>query len=117
MDLDSTVRTHAQWKTQLRQAISAHTRMDVSTMARDDCCELGQWLHGEAKARFGHLEAHRACVHSHQAFHTEVAKVARAVNAEQFALAENMLGAATPYARASSALGVAFLQLRKAAAV
>ena len=23
--------------------------MDVGTLAKDNCCELGKWLHGEAK--------------------------------------------------------------------
>jgi hypothetical protein len=71
-------------------------------------------LHGEARARFGRLTAHTECVHKHQAFHNEVAKVATAVNAKRYAYAEGLLGAATPYAKASSALSVAFLHLRKA---
>ena len=35
----------------------------------------------------------------------------------QFDVAENMLGAGTSYAKASSALGVAFLQMRKEAGI
>ena len=114
MDLNTAVQKHAEWKTKLRSAIAKQTQMDVVTLARDDCCELGQWLHGDAKARYGMLTAHIDCVHKHQAFHNEVAKVAAAVNAKRYAHAEGLLGAATPYAKASSALSVAFLQLRKA---
>lgn len=114
MDLNTAIQKHAEWKTKLRSAIAKQEQMDVTTLSRDDCCELGQWLHGDAKARFGNVSAHTDCVHKHQAFHNEVAKVATAVNAKRYAHAEDLLGAATPYAKASSALSVAFLHLRKA---
>lgn len=114
MDLNTAIQKHAEWKTKLRSAIAKQDQMDVTTLSRDDCCELGQWLHGDAKARFGNLSAHTDCVHKHQAFHNEVAKVATAVNAKRYSYAEGLLGAVTPYAKASSALGVAFLHLRKA---
>lgn len=114
MDLNTAVQKHAEWKTKLRSAIAKQEQMDVTTLSRDDCCELGQWLHGDGRAQFGKLPAHTDCVHKHQAFHNEVAKVATAVNAKRYTYAEGLLGAATPYAKASSALSVAFLQLRKA---
>lgn len=117
MDLDTAVQKHAEWKVKLRSAISKHEKMDVPTLARDDCCDLGRWLHGAAKVRFGHLGAHANCVHKHQLFHSEVAKVATAVNTGKFAQTEDMLAALTPYAKASSALGVSFLQLRKVASI
>ncbi len=115
MDLNNAIQKHAEWKVKLRSAISKHEQMDVATLARDDCCELGQWLHRDAKARFGKLSAHADCVQKHQVFHDEVAKVATAVNAGRYTQAENMLGASTGFYRASSALSVAFMQLRKAA--
>lgn len=114
MDLNTAVHKHAEWKTKLRSAIAKQQQMDVVTLSRDDCCELGAWLHGDGRARFGKLPAHADCVRKHQAFHNEVAKVATAVNAKRYAHAEGLLGVATPYAKASSALSVAFLHLRKA---
>lgn len=115
MDLNNAVQKHAEWKVKLRSAISKHEHMDVATLSRDDCCELGQWLHGEAKARFGKLDAHTDCVHKHQVFHSEVAKVATAVNAGRYTHADSLLVAGSGFAKASSALSVAFMQLRKAA--
>mgnify|MGYP002148805600 CR=1 FL=1 len=53
MDLNTAVQKHAEWKTKLRSAIAKQQQMDIVTLSRDDCCELGQWLHGEARARFG----------------------------------------------------------------
>lgn len=117
MNLDNAVQTHAQWKTKLRSAISKHEQLDLVTLSRDDCCELGQWLHGEGKLSFGRLTSHADCIRKHLTFHSEVTKVARAVNAKQFDTAEDMLNAGTPYAKASSALSVSFLQLRKEARI
>jgi methyl-accepting chemotaxis protein len=117
MNLDNAVQTHALWKTKLRSAISKHEQLDLIALSRDDRCELGQWLHGEGKSSFGGLASHADCVHKHLAFHREVTKIARAVNSQQFDTAEAMLNAGTPYAQASSALSVSFLQLRKEAGI
>lgn len=117
MNLDNAVPTHALWKTKLRAAIAKREQLDIVTLSRDDCCELGQWLHGEGRTAFGQMPAHRNCVHKHLAFHGEVSRVARVVNAHQFDEANRMLEAGTSFAKASSALSVAFLQLRKDAGV
>lgn len=117
MNLDNAVQTHALWKTKLRAAISKHEQLDLTTLSRDDCCELGQWLHGEGKSGYGKLASHGDCVQKHVMFHSEVTKVAKAVNAKQFDVAEGMLSAGTSYAEASSALSVSFLQLRKQAGI
>ncbi|MFZ6800502.1 CZB domain-containing protein [Undibacterium sp. Di24W] len=117
MNLDNAVETHAQWKTKLRTAIVKHEQLDLVTLSRDDCCELGQWLHGPGKNSFGRLATHSDCVHKHVVFHREVSKIAKAVNAQQFDLAERMLNAGTEYAQASSALSVSFLRLRKEAGI
>lgn len=117
MDLDHAVQKHAEWKTKLRAAIARHEQMDVVTLGKDNCCELGQWLHGEAKTRFSRLVSHGECLQRHAAFHVEVAKVASAVNARQFTQAEAMLGAGTAYAQISSSLSVSFMRLRKEASL
>lgn len=117
MNLDNAVQMHAQWKTKLRSAISKHEQLDLVALSRDDCCELGQWLHGDGKLSYGRLTSHTDCVHKHLAFHKEVTKIARAVNAKQFEIAEGMLNVGTPYAKASNALSVSFLHLRREAGV
>jgi hypothetical protein len=117
MNLDNAVQTHAQWKMKLRAAISKHEQLDIETLSRDDKCELGQWLHGEGKASYGRLSCHGDCVEKHLAFHVAVTNIAKAVNAKEFDKAEAMLNAGTAYAKASSALSVSFLQLRKEAGI
>ncbi|MDT8990305.1 CZB domain-containing protein [Curvibacter sp. APW13] len=117
MNLDNAAAAHALWKTKLRAAIAKHEQLDVVTLSRDDCCELGQWLHGEGKSSYGRLAAHGDCMHKHLTFHSEVTKVAKVVNAGRYDEAERMLGMGSGFAQASSALSVAFLKLRKEAGV
>ena len=113
MDLDSAIGKHAEWKTKFRSAISKQETMDVLSISKDYCCELGKWLHGDAKARFGRLASHAACITKHAAFHAEAGKVAKAINEKQYAAAESMLGSSTPYASASGAVAGAIMHLKK----
>ena len=115
MDLNQAIDRHAEWKTKFRRAISGHEVMDADTISKDKYCELGKWLHGEAKARLGKHGAFAECVAKHAAFHVEAGKVAYAINAKKFAEAEAMLNSGTPYANASSAVGLAIMRLKKEA--
>lgn len=112
MDLDLAIEKHSQWKLKLRTAIAKKESMDAAVIGRDDACELGKWLHGEAKASLGRLPSYAACVAKHAAFHVEAAKVAKAINSHEYTAAEAMLGAGTPYIAASSAVGVAIMTLK-----
>ncbi len=113
MDLDSAIGKHAEWKIKLRSAISKQEAMDVPTISKDNCCELGKWLHGEAKTKWGRLASHAACITKHAAFHVEAGKVAKAINEKKYTAAEAMLGSSTPYASASSAVAGAIMHLKK----
>lgn len=115
MDLDSAIGKHAEWKLKFRSAISKKESMDAETIKKDNCCELGKWLHGEAKTKFGRLVSHTDCVQKHAVFHTEAGKVAIAINAKKYVEAEAMINAGTTFAQASSAVGVAIMKLKKEA--
>ncbi|HXG49160.1 MAG TPA: CZB domain-containing protein, partial [Methylomirabilota bacterium] len=84
MDLNQAIEKHAEWKLKFRAAISKQETMDAATIAQDNCCELGKWLHGEAKSRFGALKSYAECVSKHAEFHTEASKAAQAINARKY---------------------------------
>jgi len=117
MDLDNAISKHAEWKLKFRSAISKEETMDIDTISKDNCCELGKWLHGEAKSRFGNMASYSDCVSKHAAFHLEAGKVAAAINSKKYTLAETMLDSGTPYAASSSAVGVAIMRLKKEAGI
>jgi methyl-accepting chemotaxis protein len=117
MDLEHAVQKHSEWKVKFRAAIAAHEQLDVGTIAKDNCCELGQWLYGEARTKWGSLPAYRACVAKHSEFHTAAARIAHAINGKKYAEAEAMLGSATPYAEISRDTVTAIMRLKKEAAL
>ena len=113
MDFDSALAAHQEWKVKLRGAISGKSQLDAATIAKDDCCELGKWLRGEAKPKLGALPVYRECVETHAAFHREAGKVAVLINAGKYAEAESALGVGTPYSLASSKIATAIVQMRR----
>lgn len=115
MDLDLAIAKHTEWKARLLAAITNNETLDTATIARDNCCDLGKWLHGDARHQFGTLTSHADCVTKHAKFHIEASKVAAAINTRKYADAQTMLAPGTPYSYASSAVQVAVLNLKKQA--
>ena len=113
MDLKQAIVKHTEWKTRFRTAISKHETMDAETISKDNCCDLGKWLHGESKQKMGKLVSHAECVSKHALFHTEAGKVAKAINAKEYTEAEAMLNPDTPYWNASTAVALAIMHLMK----
>ena len=113
MDLSLAITKHAEWKTKFRAAIAKQETMDEATIGKDNCCELGKWLHGDAKAKYLKLAAYTECVSRHAAFHAEAAKVAKTINQKNYTQAESMLGNATGYGNASGAVTLAISKLKK----
>lgn len=115
MDLEQAIQKHAEWKIKFRAAMTRHETMDAATIGKDNCCELGKWLHGDGRTLFRSLPSYLTCVSHHAAFHTEAAKVAQLINAKKFVQAEALLENETAYAVASSQVGMAIMRLKKEA--
>jgi hypothetical protein len=115
MNLSQAIEKHVQWKTKLRAAIASKETLDANAISKDDCCEVGKWLHGEGKSQHGQLVSFRQCVEKHAVFHVEAGRVAKAINAKRYDEAERMLGAGSSYTKASSDVGVAISRLKTAA--
>jgi methyl-accepting chemotaxis protein len=116
MNLDDALNAHAKWKVKFRSAIEQQDKtLDATSIAKDDTCDFGKWLHGPGKTEVGRLPDYATCVKEHAAFHTEAGKVARAINAGKFNEAATMLNAGTSYDNASKSVGVAIMRLRREA--
>jgi hypothetical protein len=100
MDLQDAAEAHRVWRDRFRAAVLRHEPLDVGTVSADRACELGQWLHGSGRTPSGPTRALEECIRRHALFHQEAGKVAEAVHARRFALAESMIGAGTAYAMA-----------------
>ncbi len=113
MNLDTAIAAHAEWKFKLRTAITSQTQVEAASVAKDNLCALGSWLHGEAKSKYGHLESYRNCLGAHASFHREAGKVAQLINRKKYGEAEAALGAGSPYASASTMTTVSINKLKK----
>lgn len=113
MDLVSASQAHMEWKVRLRAAISRKERLDARAIAADNRCELGEWLHGEARRQYGDLPEYAALLERHATFHREASAVAKTINAGDYAAATRMLEAGTPYVAATNAVGAAIHGLRR----
>lgn len=115
MNLDEAVQKHAGWKIKFRSAISKKEQLDAATISKDNCCEVGQWLHGEGRARYGTKPEFQKARDKHKLFHAEAGKIANLINGGMYSQAEAALDLGTAYTNVSSELGVAFLALKKIA--
>ncbi len=114
MNLDEAISTHTGWKLRFRAAMNQKQQLDAESISKDDCCELGRWLHGEGKAKHGGRPEFLVAMERHRQFHVEAGKVAQLVNAQQYTQVEKQMANGSTYAQASSAISNAIIQLRKA---
>jgi methyl-accepting chemotaxis protein len=112
VDLNLAAAKHAEWKIRFFKAIAGKMNFDQPSVAADDCCELGVWLHGAAGAKYGHLPSYTCCVSEHAAFHVEAGKIAAAINARRYDDASDMMSPGKHYAKASLAVKSAILALK-----
>jgi methyl-accepting chemotaxis protein len=104
LDVDKVIAAHGQWKTKFRVAINRKDQLDAATIARDDCCELGKWIHGPIKMRLGRHPQFTELLRSHMRFHIEAGEIARTINQQSFVNATKMLDHGSPFAAASTAV-------------
>ncbi|MDO8787936.1 MAG: CZB domain-containing protein [Sulfuritalea sp.] len=71
LDMKSALDAHAAWKTRLEAQIrgDAGESLSVSTVAVDNNCSLGHWIHGEGQSRFGELSEYAQLRKVHAEFH------------------------------------------------
>jgi hypothetical protein len=81
VDLDKAIQAHGEWKAKFRSTMQKKQQLDAAAIAKSNACPLGQWLHGDAKARYGSLASYKSCVEKHAAFHAEAGKVGNAITA------------------------------------
>ena len=112
MNFDLAINKHAAWRMKFRTAMNMKEKMDAATIGKDNCCELGKWLHGPGKAEFGRLPSYSACVDAHKAFHVEAGKVAVLINDGKYTEAEKLLGAGSKYSQISTQIGGILIKLK-----
>jgi hypothetical protein len=92
MDFSGAIQAHANWKLRLLSYCQGVLRekLDLRMLERDNVCELGKWLHGEAR-KYSADPMLRELTDAHAAFHRCAASMAALVERGQAGTAEAFL--------------------------
>jgi methyl-accepting chemotaxis protein len=112
-DFAKAVEAHRAWKVKFRSAIAKKEKLDAATIARDDCCPIGKWLHGDGRARWGTRPAFTDLLAKHRDFHAAAGEVAQAINRGAYAQAEQMIGSGSRFSEASNTTVTAILRAQR----
>lgn len=113
INFDDVLEKHSAWKVKLRAAINQKETLDAATISKDNCCDFGKWLYGDAKTQVGQRASYTECVKKHAAFHVEAGKIATLINAKKYQEADTLLAAGSMFNSASNDVGIAVMRLKK----
>ncbi len=115
--IQTAIGAHGMWKARLRQAVeSGASEFKVDIVRRDDQCDFGRWLYGEARRVHGNDAQFELVRSLHAEFHGEAARVLGHAVAGYRGQAEASMGIGGPFSRVSSSLTGALTRWRAAAA-
>ena len=102
MDFDDAVAAHEVWKAKLLAYVRSPDGSLAHAAASDDTvCDLGKWLHGDARRAYADKKELLELQAAHALFHLEAGEVVRQVDSGQEIPEEVLVGANSPYAAAS----------------
>ncbi len=84
---------HNKWKTRLVNYLAGRSdeQLDVKVVSCDDKCDLGKWIHNDAK-KHAHLAEYKKLKETHAAFHQSVGAIVEKAQANKNDEARAMLG-------------------------
>jgi hypothetical protein len=93
LNMKSAIEAHQQWKDRLEKTLAGTSgeKLEVSRVAADCYCTLGQWLHGEAKEKFSQTPEYRELMKSHADFHLMAGDILCDAHAGQSSIAHEKL--------------------------
>lgn len=112
---EAAIESHQDWKQKLKAAILSGEALDADTIRKDDCCQLGKWLHGEGRILYGNKNEYFDLCRKHAFFHKLAGVVATSINTGRVEMASNLVEGHGTYARASHEVVLAIDTLRYAA--
>ena len=70
------ITAHVNWKLRIHALLTGKLseKLEPTTIARDNVCELGKWIYSEGKGQMTAAE-HSALTAAHAAFHKEAARI------------------------------------------
>jgi hypothetical protein len=93
LDIETAKFAHENWKLRLLAYLEGKSTESFSpeVICFDDRCDLGQWIHGQGKARLGQFPGFTALMGHHKMFHYAASNVVSLQNAGHPTEARHML--------------------------
>jgi len=113
MNFDDAVAAHSEWKRKLNSYVrNPDHSLKASEVDADDRCELGKWLKGEGQQYSAAPEFARL-TKEHARFHKAAADIVSRVDSGQDVSADLAIGGGSEFGRASSAVVLAIMGMKK----
>ena len=112
MDFDQAIAAHGMWKKKLsKYIVKCDGSLKPGFVALDNQCVLGKWIHAES---LDHLAPeYTALKVAHARFHKAAAEVVQRANSGQAVSAETVVGAGSDFTKASTAVVMAIVNIKK----
>jgi len=110
--LDKALDAHRQWKATLQSAAANGKTLDVATIQRDDCCDLGKWLASDGRRLYSSRPEFTNLVNKHSEFHAIAGVVAGLINGGEKDVVRSHLRGGSHFAFASTEVSVAITLLK-----
>lgn len=112
LKLEQAIDVHRQWRERLKTSITEGEKLDPREIRRNDCCDLGSWLHARGRTLYGAKPEFVRLMASHNDFHLSASMAVRAINEDEWANAEKLFDNRSQLAQASMELEVAIMKLQ-----
>ncbi len=110
--LENAIDAHRKWRQVLAAAVAAGDTLDSATLRRNDCCELGNWLHSHGRRLYGGKPEFVRLMARHNDFHLVASMVANSVNDGEYTDAKKMFSGNSQFAQASIDVEIAIMRLK-----
>ncbi len=110
--LERAVSAHRAWKAKLQSAAISGTKLDVATIRRDDCCDLGIWLQSDGRRLYAGRPEFSNLLEKHKSFHEVASEAANIINAEGFEAGITHLRGGSQFSYSTIEVVVAITQLK-----
>lgn len=101
MNFNDALVAHTNWKNRIKHSINSGEQLDATSVAKDNACELGQWIHGEG-TKFTSLPEFQAVKAKHMEFHQTAAETIRQASDLPKDQALALVGFGSAYSTASA---------------
>jgi Chemoreceptor zinc-binding domain len=113
MDFDQAIAAHSTWKSKLRSYLSKPDgSLKPADVSADNKCPLGQWIYTDGP-RYSKMPEYANLKSEHARFHKIASDVVRRADSGQSVSEETALGANSEFSKASSAVVVAILAMKR----